>query len=144
MNETELPVTLLINLISLVPPGPAGGSVINCIVVAADIWDTSPAFPRKPNPLGKVRAFFTATDPLIVWLPLKVLLPVVAKLPVFIVLPLTSGMFTLNVEASPFVNVKLRVPLSNDAVIKEDAVIADVTLPKDDVCLLYTSDAADE
>jgi hypothetical protein len=27
----------------------------------------------------------------------------------------------------PFVKVKLRVPLSNDAVIREDAVIAEVT-----------------
>jgi hypothetical protein len=32
-------------------------------------------------------------------------------------LPDTSGILTLNVCVSPFVNVKLRVPLSNDAVI---------------------------
>jgi hypothetical protein len=52
---------------------------------------------------------------------------VVTKLPVLIVLPLTSGMFTANVEASPFVNVKFLVPVLNDAVTNELAVIADVT-----------------
>jgi hypothetical protein len=61
---------------------------------------------------------------------------VVAKLPVLIVLPLTSGMFTLNVCASPFVNVKLRVPLSKDAVISELAVIEDDTKPNAVICEL--------
>ena len=44
-------------------------------------------------------------------------------------LPLTSGMFTANVLASPLVNVKFLLPLSNEAVINELPVIADVTLP---------------
>jgi len=34
-------------------------------------------------------------------------------------LPETSGILTANVVASPFVNVRLRVPLLNDAVIKK-------------------------
>jgi hypothetical protein len=50
---------------------------------------------------------------------------VVTKLPVLIVLPLTSGITTPNVDASPLVNVNV-LPLK-DAVTNELAVIADVT-----------------
>ena len=55
---------------------------------------------------------------------MKLFEPVVAKEPVLIVLPLTSGITTPNVVPFPFVNVNV-LPL-NDAVIKDDAVIAEV------------------
>jgi hypothetical protein len=43
-------------------------------------------------------------------------------------------MFTLNVLASPFVNVKFLVPLSNDAVTKELAVTEELTNPNVLIC----------
>jgi len=74
--------------------------------------------------------------PLITWSPLKTLEPVVAKLPVS-TLPLTSGIFTANVLASPFVNVRLRVPLLKLAVIKKLPLSASVTY--DDVAAIRES-----
>ena len=61
---------------------------------------------------------------------------VVTKLPVFIVLPLTSGILTLKVVLFPFVNVKFLVPLSKDAVIKDDAVTDELTNPNAVICAL--------
>ena len=43
-------------------------------------------------------------------------------------------MFTLNVELSPFVKVKFLVPLLNDAVINEDAVMDEDTNPNAVIC----------
>jgi hypothetical protein len=57
---------------------------------------------------------------------------VVTKLPVLIVLPLMSGITTPNVELSPFVNVNV-FPL-NEAVIKDDAVIDELTNPNAVIC----------
>ena len=58
---------------------------------------------------------------------------VVTKLPAE---PLTSGILTAKVVLFPFVNVKFLVPLSNDAVIKELAVIEELTNPNAVICAL--------
>ena len=77
-----------------------------------------------------------------VWSPMNTLEPVVAKEPVSIVEPLTSGITIPNVDASPFVNVKV-FPL-NEAVTNEDAVIAEVTYDDVAAIKLFTFASLDE